>query len=364
MARIIISDEFGQHGLDIQTSIINGYGSDISDQIEIVPYWNAAFNAAKNDANVIALIRSTTGVAGYINNAKEIYPRVQTFFPLGSNIFTQLTLFIDTEPPVIVTSGAGDDEDRNNTGYGNGLEFWDQDLDYGGTGIDASSFSNGYILGKLLKIKDTLGCSWWEARYRARITTPKDESNRQTSPWDLYNGYGKIDTDAAIAFVGVIPQDPYLIDLSPVDTIITQDGNQISIKIDSVAKAQAYKLFNNNLLVLTSPANEFTYILENYDTYSFTTSVILQGGEETNQFGPIIIVYTDPIVLDLSQIEDLAFILNHQVEILKNNIMQLSDDYLTKTKWKTDDEARELRIHDAASSINNMDKRISILENT
>lgn len=36
MKRIIISDEYGQHGLDIRTAINYGYGSDISDQVEIM----------------------------------------------------------------------------------------------------------------------------------------------------------------------------------------------------------------------------------------------------------------------------------------------------------------------------------------
>ena len=47
--------------------------------------------------------------------------------PLGSNAFTQLTDPTDI-PYSIVTCGAGDVgyEDKNNTAYGYGLEFWDK----------------------------------------------------------------------------------------------------------------------------------------------------------------------------------------------------------------------------------------------
>lgn len=213
MKRIIISDEYGQHGLDIRTAINYGYGSDISDEIEIISGWSAAYARALNDENIIALIRSTSGVASYVNNASSIYPRVQTFFPLGSNTFTELTVFNINEPPVIITSGAGDfldsANDRNNTGYGKGLEFWDRDLTLNDNG-DESSFSNGFILGKLLVIKDILNCTWWEARFRARVTAYRNEPNRETSMWDLRNGYGRINTEAAIEYLGLIPADPYL----------------------------------------------------------------------------------------------------------------------------------------------------------
>ena len=125
-------------------------------------------------------------------------------------MFAEVFVFQTNEPPVIITSGAGDEELRNNTSYGKGLEFWDQDLNTPTPAEDQSSFSNGYVLGKLLKIKDTLNCTWWEARYRARITADRTEPNRVTSSWDLRNGYGKINVDAAIAYTGLVPSDPYV----------------------------------------------------------------------------------------------------------------------------------------------------------
>jgi len=234
MIRIIISDEFGQHGTDIRTSICNGYGSNISSTIQIVPYFGSAYLETQNNPDVIAFIRSTAGISSYVETLGSIYPRVQSFFPMGNNIFIQLNIFSSWYPPVVIPSGAGDFmpvdfpdpiPDRNNTTYGNGLEFWDRDLSVDDS-EDQSSFSNGYILGKLLKIKDTLGCNWWQARYRARMTAYNLEPNRETYPWDLRNGYGRIDVNAAIAYVGTIEIDPYI--PIPMDT----NGYQREFKID------------------------------------------------------------------------------------------------------------------------------------
>jgi len=216
MKRIIISDDTGTagspgaHGLAIQAAIVAGYGSDIADQISIITPYSAAKQFAAENESVIALIRSYAGVAGYVGEAVSLYPRVQFFFPLGSNTFEQLNVFTKEEPPVICVSGAGDLELRNNTAYGNGLEFWDYDLtDDNIPNGDQSSYSNGVILGKLLKIKDELNCTWWEARYRARMSANRNESNRATNNWDLHNGYGRIDVYKSVSYKGLIPADPY-----------------------------------------------------------------------------------------------------------------------------------------------------------
>ena len=221
--RVIISDENEDHAECVKASILLGYGSDISEQITIIPTWQGAVASAQNNPDIIALIRCTGGVQNCINDAKNLYPRVQTFFPLGGtqNVFADGNVFTDQDTPVIVTCGAGDDELRNNTSFGNGLEFWDGDLinenlPQNGTqrNDDASSDSTGIILGNLLKIKDTLNCIWWEARYRARMTSDRNEPNRLTIIWDYHNGYGKPNVTAAIAFVGLIPPDPYVISFS------------------------------------------------------------------------------------------------------------------------------------------------------
>jgi len=250
MIRIIIADsDPNGHGANIKAAISLGYGSDISSQISILPTWSEAIAYVQAHPEVIALIRSTTNVQDYVAAAQTVYPRVQTFFPLGSNSFIRLYIFAQSEPPVIITVGAGDfcdpDADRNNTGYGNGLEFWDHDfiIDDGG---DQSSFSNGIIAGKMLKIRDTLNCSWWEARYRARMTTPKSEPNRQTSPWDLYNGYGRIDVEAALAYTGSIPWDEYDPALGTIGNLAAvRNGNIVDITLDAVHNASGYQIIRN-----------------------------------------------------------------------------------------------------------------------
>jgi len=219
MLRVVINDdENTSHGQSVKESISIGYGSDISNQIIFKTSGAESLLYVLNNINIISVVQPTSMVEFFIDTAKTFYPRVQYTFPLGSNDFARLDVFADTNPPLITTCGAGDfldaSQDRNNTAYGNGLEFWDHDLSIDDTG-DASSFSTGIIAGKLLKIKDYLKCSWWEARYRARMTADKIEPNRATTPLDIYNGYGKINVASAINYVGIIQSDPYLYTYTP-----------------------------------------------------------------------------------------------------------------------------------------------------
>lgn len=242
MSRVLIADNDAGHAATIKAAIVAGYGSDINSDIEVVSTWNGAVLAAGIDTDVVAIVRSYTGVESNVVSAQSVYPRVLCFMPLGSNTFQELSVFTAKEPPVIVTSGAGDAENQNNTGYGKGMEFWDTDLD-ASTSADMSSFSNGYICGKLLKIKDTLECDWWEARYRARMTAARTEANRLTSMWDLRNGYGKIDVTGAGLYEGLIPTDPYL-----------TTANEPKVKGLSATIATRYG--NGTFLVLNSFINQ------------------------------------------------------------------------------------------------------------
>ncbi len=217
MIRIIVSDvALGDHANAVKTAIVHGYGwdsilneltIDISDQIEIKTGGLAADLAYASSISAIAVVRSTVGYSSYENTALFYYPAIQTFMPLGSNTFAELI----TVSSSIISCGAGDAENKNNTGYGDGLEFWDDDLDTA-TDADASSFSNGVVAGKVLKIKDTLDCLWWEARYRARKTADRLEDNRPAlTEWHKLNGYGKINVDNAIAFSDTIIADPFIV---------------------------------------------------------------------------------------------------------------------------------------------------------
>ena len=262
MPRIVISDSaWESHGIYIRQAVMETYnglkgiygGVQLTedDFINISDFTAALAYCIEN--NCPALIRSYNGVQGYVELAKTVYPITQTFFPLGGtdNLHEQVSVFAEKEPPVIVTSGAGDVgfEDRNNTSYGNGLEFWDCDLalDNGG---DQSSFSNGIVLGKLLFIKDYLECTWWEARFRARMTATKTEPNRSTSLWDLSNGYGFINVGAAIAYEGLIPLDPYapdyeelynnlLVDFGSLEASNLDLLNQLNAAYDQINVANA-----------------------------------------------------------------------------------------------------------------------------
>jgi len=231
--RIIIWDYFGEHADSIQLAILSANTMLTANNI-IKLFSTVFFSDCLAAAPIEAIIHSYAGVQSYINFATSIYPRIQMFFPLGgtNNVFQQVNIFQEQEPPVIITSGAGDEELRNNTSYGNGLEFWDWDLiQTEQPSSDQSSFSNGIILGKLLRIKDTLNCSWPEARYRARMTADRNEPNRETSPWDLHNGYGRINVQAAIA-------NPRSI---TVEATITQE--KVRLNWAAVSGATSYKIY-------------------------------------------------------------------------------------------------------------------------
>lgn len=160
--------------------------------------------AYANSVGAEIVIRSTTGLSGFITDALAQYPNIICFVPLGSNTYAELTDV--SSIPCIVTSGAGNaSATRNQTGYGNGLEFWDNES-YG-SGAAESSYSNGVIAGKLYTIKHTLNCSWWAARYRARMTASG------MGQWNKYDGYGKIDVGAAVSNQyswSSMPSDPFL----------------------------------------------------------------------------------------------------------------------------------------------------------
>lgn len=160
-----------------------------------------------------AIIRSYKGLFSSIPLATQYYPEVPMFMPLGSNVFEELPN--PSTMSVIVACGAGDADDvQNNTGYGNGLEFWDNEI-YN-VPADESSFSTPIIAAKILTIMDARECSFWEARYCARFTADRNEPNRPPDTiWHKENGFGKINVSAAIAFAGEVPPDPFVNNTNP-----------------------------------------------------------------------------------------------------------------------------------------------------
>jgi len=196
--RIVISDTvLTGHPEDIRTAILAEYSGITAGEIEIKNDGFATDIAYADSVGAEAVVRSIVDLNSYIASALTYVPDIQTFFAFLSNAHSEQLL--PSGIPNCVTVGAG--VTANQTAYGNGLEFWDEDLDIVDPAL--SSFANGRVAGKLLKIKDTLTCSWWEARYRARMTA----SN--AGVWDKYNGYGKIDVAAAIAYAGTVISNPY-----------------------------------------------------------------------------------------------------------------------------------------------------------
>jgi hypothetical protein len=103
-------------------------------------------------------------------------------------------------PTVTVSSGPVDQRTR---AFGVGLEFWEIET--------ANSWATPRVAARLLQIKDELECSWWEARYRARITAIRTAVTHPAGElWNKFNGFGRIDTAAAIAWTGEVPPDPFL----------------------------------------------------------------------------------------------------------------------------------------------------------
>lgn len=188
---IYVQNEF-EIGYPLGTSIIRGNG--ISDGFQYA-----------NNTNLGVLIYSYTWLFNYINQAINIYPTTQMFMPLGSN--DHVLISSPSTIPVIITCGAG--ETHNITGYGPGLEFFDTEVN-GSVAIQAS-LSNGRIAGKLMNIRNTLNCTWWEARYRARITADRTLLTHPDGEyWNENNGFGIVNVAAAIAYAGSIPADPFL----------------------------------------------------------------------------------------------------------------------------------------------------------
>jgi len=319
--RIILSDIPGtEHAEGVRAAIIYGYNAlenkgkypdvDISNDIVVMGgSWDMAVDYAKTDPNVVAIARSTSGIKYFVSKSKEVYPRVQGFVPMGSNTYYEMKIFADPEPPIIVTCGCGDDENRNNTAWGNGLEFWEMDWQWFG-GPDASSFSNGWICGKMLRLYDELikiygaDATWWHARALLRETCWREETNRPTDPdgnpvkWCKENGYGHPNLDLALdnILTFVVPPDPYLpqVLLGKVGKTHGIPMGAVKIKIDPVENAILYVILKNGTLLTKIKAGnilEYTDILDVYGNYYY--SYYAMGSEgQTFESNRIRVVYT------------------------------------------------------------------------
>ncbi len=240
-ARIIISD-FTLHGHPeiIRDAVSTGYGEDVSSNIEIRNFGFSEDIAYAAQIGAEALIRSTTGLSSHIDQALQYYilNDIQTFMPLGSN--DHIRIDSPSEIPVIITAGAGTEE--NQTAFGPALEFFDNYTEEGEANL--SSFSNGIILGKMLRIKDELQCSWWEARWRARQTAGSPGAQCRSEQ----NGYGKINVQNALQYKCDIPADPYKTGAQIIE--LTNDVEKLTAENQTFAEENRELLEAKNELAL------------------------------------------------------------------------------------------------------------------
>ena len=122
---------------------------------------------------------------------------------LGDNANVRVN--VPMQSSICISSGP---TDRRTMAFGPALEFWEI--------INVGGFANNsdavpVAAARLLQIKDALNCSWWEVRYRARITAIRTAITHPSGElWNEQNGFGRIDVTAAVAFSGTIPPDPFL----------------------------------------------------------------------------------------------------------------------------------------------------------
>jgi hypothetical protein len=238
--RVIISDiVLTGHPETVRTAINYGYGSDISDQIEIRAEGLDSSLAYCSSIDGVMVVRSTTGMSGSILTAATYWPVICTVMPQGSNSFIRIEP--PTSVPVIVTTGAG--VVVNETAYGAGLEFHDDDLGEPGS---LSSWSNGVIAGKLLRIKDLTGWDWWQVRYACRLTGTNDGARTDQ------DGYGVIDLERAIEYSGDWTDDPYQTGLQNYD-----NWNQ---KIMAIKRQTIMTAVKTRLQTITTGAGYYTNI--------------------------------------------------------------------------------------------------------
>lgn len=245
--KVIINGAGGEHDDDVESSFILGYRSTGADwagtttkRVETLE--ESLIYAQANDYDCV--IRSTIDMSEFISTADVYYPTVQTFMPAGSN--EHIEVYSGSLVNIVIT-GCG--VTSNLTAYN--TEFYSIDpLSQN----NLSSYSNGYIAGQIAYIKDSLNCSFWEARYRARVT-----SSRSTN-YTGENGYGSINIASAIAYTGEIISDPYstLGEVGSINAELMNDyTGTVSITIDAVDNALEYEIYRDSALIAT--IDELTY---------------------------------------------------------------------------------------------------------
>lgn len=252
MTNIIVYSLGEEHDNDVKESFIRGYssnGSRFSGKLDIISFDNfeqSLSYASENDYQYI--IYSHSGAESLTGTVNNYYPNVICFIPAGSNSHQQVFFQSITNNNVsTIITGCSDNKDNNVTGYN--VEFIDIDPI---SNNHLSSYSTGYIAGKIAYIKDWYKCSDWEARYIARQTASK--SNDFTDE----HGFGIININDALNTYIEIPEDEIL-NLSLVGSIsVSRLESKISINIDEVLNANNYKIYRNDEVVYSGSNTTYT----------------------------------------------------------------------------------------------------------
>lgn len=282
--KVIIYSLGEEHDNDVKTSFIRGYqsnGARFTDNIDIMSFVNLddAMSYATNN-NYQYVIYSNYGLSSLTGIINNYYPNVICFIPAGNNshikVFNQSIL--DNNISAVVT-GCVDVTQNNVTGYN--VEFIDIDPV---SSNHLSSYSNGYIAGKMAYIKDWYNCTDWEARNIARQTASR--SNNFTDE----NGFGIINLNAAINTFINIPKDE-IINLSDIgNMLVTRDKNQININVDAIENATKYKIYRNDELIYNGSNNIFTDTITPTGEFNYKYKAY-NSKEETSFSTPQKIVY-------------------------------------------------------------------------
>ena len=330
--RVWVSDAEagGTHGANVKSAISTGYGSDISNEINLVE--SAEYSVAQVKADMLLaynagyelFVSSAYSGANFLTEAKTYYPDMLCVFPNGVNDHVSYQLGSSyTIPEIAVITGAGDD--NNETGYP--IEFFDVDP----TETDASSFSNGVVAGKLLKIKDGRGSHWTDAVQAARATS-------SLSTLDTEDGYGVIDVSSAVAYSGTVQ-------LTVGDiTASRTSGMSVSITLERVIDATNYKIYRKEqdetdwTLISTQTGLTYTdtighgvyaykYIAYNDNlTSSYSSEIQIKYGASpiyeiktdtyTSDSSEGFLIYTEPFILVVN--DNLIFSKQYQVNFNAN----------------------------------------------
>ena len=356
---IMVSYAYSLHDYQMVRAFCYGYGADISKKVELV--FSSQFFESNSLANRACGMISTGPAPSYywIYNVGPFQNTFQYCTPIGSNTFSNISLYTDngtliTDCPPGITAGAG--IDKNLTGYGKGLEFWDTpiqektsrgytwlysqgssknrfDLLKMITNDSDSSHSSPYIMGKLYKIKEYLSCSWWETRYRARMTCDKGEQNRVSQSHDLFNGYGKINILNAINYTGSIISNPYLF---PTVNVKLSNKNITNNKkifyIDILSDSTSVNLYRNNTLYQT-----FTSSIGFIENYTFSDSSSIESMSINYKFNKVAnwlytssIVETDALPLSYTYINEGLLARNRELLL-----SQIKSDSINSTPWSS-----------------------------